>query len=126
MDARRLIKAAAAGNALAFFPEGTFLECPGVGKFHTGAFAIAARSGLAVVPLAIHGTRHILPSGRILPRFGAIEIRILPTVPAATNTDAASVAILRDSARAHILGALGEPDLADKDGVAAIEAGRKS
>lgn len=126
MDARRLIKAATAGNALAFFPEGTFLEQPGVGKFHTGAFAIAARSGLAVVPLAIHGTRHILPSGRVLPRFGAIEIRILPTVAAASNTDAASVAALRDSARAHILGALDEPDLADNDGVAAIEAVRKS
>lgn len=126
MDARRLIKAANAGSALAFFPEGTFLDRPGLGKFHTGAFAIAARSGLAVAPLAIHGTRHILPSGRVLPRFGAIEIRILPAIPAASNTDAASVAMLRDRARAHILGALDEPDLADNDGVAAIESVRKS
>ena len=45
MDARRLIKAADAGQALAFFPEGTFLAEPGLGKFHTGAFAIAARAG---------------------------------------------------------------------------------
>lgn len=126
MDARRLIKAASAGNALAFFPEGTFLDRPGLGKFHTGAFAIAARSGLAVVPLAIHGTRHILPGGRFLPRLGAIEIRVLPTVAAAAATDAASVATLRDSARARILAVLNEPDLADSDGVAAIQAVRKS
>ena len=42
MDARRLLKAADAGQALAFFPEGTFLNEPGVGKFHTGAFACSA------------------------------------------------------------------------------------
>ena len=41
MDARRLFKAAETGQALAFFPEGTFLAQPGLGKFHTGAFAIA-------------------------------------------------------------------------------------
>jgi 1-acyl-sn-glycerol-3-phosphate acyltransferase len=126
MDARRLIKAASSGRALAFFPEGTFLPHPGLGKFHTGAFAIAARAGLAVVPLAIRGTRHILPSGRILPKFGAIEIHVLPTLADTGNDDSASVALLRDRARARILTALGEPDLADNDGVAALEAVRKT
>src|SRR5262245_48910756 len=67
MDTRRLIKAAAAGQALAFFPEGTFLPHPGVSKFHTGAFAIATRAGLPVVPVAIRGTRNIMPAGRFLP-----------------------------------------------------------
>lgn len=112
MDARRLMKAATSGRALAFFPEGTFLEQPGLGKFHTGAFAIAARAGLPVVPLTIRGTRHILPSGRFLPRPGAIEIRVLPTVPAAPSADPESISQLRDSARTRILAALGEPDLA--------------
>ena len=125
MDARRLIKAASSGRALAFFPEGTFLPHPGVGKFHTGAFAIAARAELAVVPLAIRGTRHILPSGRVLPRFGAIEIHVLPVLPDSGNADSAVVALTRDRARARILAALGEPDLIDNDGVAALEVGRK-
>lgn len=126
MDARRLIKAASSGRALAFFPEGTFLPQPGVGKFHTGAFAIAARAGLTVVPLAIRGTRHILPSGRILPRFGAIEIHVLPTLADSGSDDSASVALLRDRARARILAALGEPDLIDSDGIAELEAVRKT
>lgn len=121
MDARRLIKAANSGHALAFFPEGTFLLQPGLGKFHTGAFAIAARSGLPVVPLAIRGTRRILPSGRALPMLGAIEIEILPTIPAAPNADPESIAQLRDQSRARILAALDEPDLVDNDGVAALE-----
>lgn len=125
MDARRLIKAADAGQALAFFPEGTFDERPGVGKFHTGAFAIAARVGLPVVPLALRGTRYILPSGRFLPRFGRIEIEILPPLPVGAN-DAASVLAVREQARARIVSVLGEPDLAGTDAVVAIDPARKS
>ena len=125
MDARRLIKAADSGQALAFFPEGTFVERPGVGKFHTGAFAIAARVGLPVVPVALRGTRYILPSGRVLPRFGRIEIVIFPALPVVAANDASGVHAIRDQARARIISALDEPDLADDDGVAAINAARK-
>jgi 1-acyl-sn-glycerol-3-phosphate acyltransferase len=114
MDARRLLKAADAGQALAFFPEGTFIEQPGIGKFHTGAFAIAARAHLPIVPVAIRGTRAILPSGKTLPRQGTIEIRVLPALPVATEADAAAaVAAMRDEARSRILAATGEPDLAE-------------
>ncbi|MGC1729032.1 MAG: lysophospholipid acyltransferase family protein, partial [Steroidobacteraceae bacterium] len=38
-DARRLLRIAASGNSLVFFPEGTFTPAPGLLKFHTGAFA---------------------------------------------------------------------------------------
>ena len=126
LDARRLIKAADAGQALAFFPEGTFLERPGLGKFHTGAFAIAARAGLPVVPVAIRGTRHIMPSSRFLPRFGRIDIDILPALPAPSSGEPSAVHAVRDQARARILSALDEPDLADDDGLAAVGAARKS
>lgn len=61
IDARRLIKAAAGGQALVFFPEGTFIAQPGLGKFHTGAFATAARAALPIVPVVIRGTRTIGP-----------------------------------------------------------------
>lgn len=126
MDARRLIKAADSGQALAFFPEGTIIARPGVGKFHSGAFVIAARAGLPVVPVVIRGTRHILPGGRVLPRPGRIEVQVLPAVMAPANADAATIATMtRDQSRARILAALGEPDLADNDGLAALEAARK-
>lgn len=112
MDARRLLKAAEAGQALAFFPEGTFLAQPGLGKFHSGAFVIAARTQLPVVPIAIRGTRHILPSGRILPRLGSIDVQVLPPLaaPSASETSTSMLAT-REQARARILAALGEPDL---------------
>jgi 1-acyl-sn-glycerol-3-phosphate acyltransferase len=126
VDARRLMKAADSGQSLAFFPEGTFTEQPGLGKFHAGAFAIAARAGLPVVPLAIVGTREVLPCGALLPRFGRIEVRLLPSIPQPVDRSATGVNAVRDQARARILAALGEPDLSDNDGVAALEVARKS
>jgi 1-acyl-sn-glycerol-3-phosphate acyltransferase len=126
MDARRLFKAADAGQALAFFPEGTFLAQPGLGKFHTGAFAIAARAELPIVPIAIRGTRHILPSGRILPRPGRIRIHVLPPLGPLSGLDPnVATQQTRDQARARILAALDEPDLSETDGVAALQ-GRRS
>ncbi|HKR34935.1 MAG TPA: lysophospholipid acyltransferase family protein [Steroidobacteraceae bacterium] len=125
MDARRLIKAADAGQALAFFPEGTFLAQPGLGKFHTGAFAIAARAELPIVPIAIRGTRHILPSGRFLPRPGRIHIQVLPPLGPLTGLEpTAAIAQMRDQSRARILAALDEPDLSETDGVAELQARR--
>jgi 1-acyl-sn-glycerol-3-phosphate acyltransferase len=125
MDARRLFKAAETGQALAFFPEGTFLAQPGLGKFHTGAFAIAARAELPIVPIAIRGTRHILPSGRFLPRWGRVYIQVLPALAPATDLEpAAAIAQARDQSRARILAALDEPDLSETDGVAELQARR--
>ncbi len=126
VDARRLMKAADSGQALAFFPEGTFTEQPGLGKFHAGAFAIAARSGLPVVPLAILGTRGVLPCGSVLPRPGRIEVRMLSPIAHTTDPSPGSVNAVRDQARARILISLGEPDLSGSDGVAALEVARKS
>ena len=127
MDARRIIKAADAGQALVFFPEGTFLAQPGLGKFHTGAFAIAARAHLPVVPVVIRGTRRILPSGRFLPRPGRIEIQILPTIRATAGLDSAQiVAMTREESRKRILAHLNEPDLGDADGLAPLQAARRA
>ena len=123
MDTRRLIKAAEGGRAFAFFPEGTFSVTPGVGKFHSGAFVIAAKAGMPVVPVAIRGTRHLLPGGQILPRWQRLRIDILPAV-APGGPDSAQT--LRDAARARIVAAVGEPDLSESDGVAGLQKRRRS
>lgn len=126
MDTRRLIKAADSGQSLAFFPEGTFIARPGLGKFHTGAFAIAARVRLPVVPVVIRGTRGILASGQFLPRPGRVEIEILAPIASPPDLDSAALASMtRDQARARILAALDEPDLEDNDALAALEVARK-
>ena len=110
-DARRVLRNAANGHSLVFFPEGTFTRTPGLLKFHTGAFVTAARSGCPVIPAVVRGTRAALsPTGR-LPRPGRIEVDILPPVHAQPQAGEAASAALRDRARQAILLALGEPDL---------------
>jgi 1-acyl-sn-glycerol-3-phosphate acyltransferase len=115
-DARRLLRNAAIGHSLVFFPEGTFSSDVGLLRFHIGAFAAAIRAHLPLVPVAIRGTRHCLPPGSPWPRPGTIRIEALaalPSQPAALGTDAGDrAARLRDAARAALLAALGEADLA--------------
>ena len=115
-DARRLLRNAARGEALVFFPEGTFSAEVGLLRFHIGAFAAAARADLPVVPVAIRGTRTCLPPKRILPRPGLIEVEVLAAISgrcASGETHESDRAVsLRNAARAALLAALGEPDLA--------------
>jgi 1-acyl-sn-glycerol-3-phosphate acyltransferase len=79
-DARRLLRQASSGQALVFFPEGTFGPAGGLGHFHIGAFAAAERAHLPVVPIAIRGTRHCLPANSFWPRPGRIEVQVLPAL----------------------------------------------
>jgi 1-acyl-sn-glycerol-3-phosphate acyltransferase len=112
-DARRVLRTASSGHSLVFFPEGTFKPEVGLGKFHTGAFAIAARAACPVVPAVILGTRRNMPATRILPRPGPLEVHFGEAIPALAAAAGEDPAIeLRDRSRAAILARLGEPDLA--------------
>jgi 1-acyl-sn-glycerol-3-phosphate acyltransferase len=114
-DARRVLRTASSGHSLVFFPEGTFTPEVGLGKFHTGAFAIAARASCPVVPAVILGTRRNMPATRVLPRPGRIEVRYgSPIAPAAATTLEDPALLLRDASRAAILAQLGEPDLCER------------
>lgn len=110
-DARRVLRNAASGHSLVFFPEGTFTRTPGLLKFHTGAFVTAARAGCPIIPAVVRGTRAALSPSGALPRPGRIEVDILPAIRAEPEGLEASSAALRDRAREAILLVLGEPDL---------------
>lgn len=112
-DARQIVKAALAGESLGFFPEGTFQADPGIMRFRPGAFVAATRGDMPVVPIAIRGSRHILPAGRLLPRRGPLEIDILPAI-APGDPDFESSRGLAEAARQRIIAAVGEPDIAEK------------
>jgi 1-acyl-sn-glycerol-3-phosphate acyltransferase len=109
-DARHLLKAARKGESLAVFPEGTFIKEPGLGRFRAGAFAAANNAGAPIVPVAILGSRKILPAGARLPRHGHLVIEILNPIdrsdPAYANSKQ-----LAELARQSILEVLDEPDL---------------
>jgi fatty-acyl-CoA synthase len=64
------------GERLVIFPEGTFVREPGLLPFRLGAFRAAVDTGRPIVPVAIAGTRHILPDGTWLLRRGPITVTI--------------------------------------------------
>ncbi len=109
-DARQMVKAAVGGESLGFFPEGTFIKEPGVGRFRAGAFVAAIKGGIPVVPVAISGTREMLPAGRLLPKRVDLTIDILPAISPGDD-DYGNSRALAESARQRIIAVLGEPDL---------------
>lgn len=111
-DARQLIKAAKGGESLGFFPEGTFRREPGVARFRAGAFMVAVKGEMPVLPIAISGSRDFLPAGRLLPRRTRLFVDILPAV-APGDEDFSTPRQLAEACRQQILAILNEPDLAE-------------
>ncbi|HUL19151.1 MAG TPA: lysophospholipid acyltransferase family protein, partial [Steroidobacteraceae bacterium] len=111
-DARRVVRNAVNGESLVFFPEGTFSARPGLAKFHAGAFITATRAGCPIVPAVVRGTRRALPPGRLRPWPAVITVTLLAPLPTHADDSARETAVLRERARAAILGQLEEPDLA--------------
>lgn len=109
-DARRLVRLASDGKALAFFPEGTFGPQPGLRPFKLGAFTAAARARAPVVPVIITGARQMLPAGRLLPRPGRVHVRVEPPIQPGELGELDARALL-EAARQRILAHLDEPDL---------------
>ena len=109
-DARTLVKAATAGESLAFFPEGTFIDAPGLGRFRAGAFAAAIKGTLPVVPVVIRGSRKILPADTYLPVPGNLGVDILEAIDS-SNAAYAQGSELAELSRRRILEVLDEPDL---------------
>jgi 1-acyl-sn-glycerol-3-phosphate acyltransferase len=81
-DARRVLKLAATGQSLMFFPEGTFDETRQIGKFLGGAFTIAERAEMPVAAIAIHGTRAVMPPGGLAIHRLPIRVEVLAVLPA--------------------------------------------
>ena len=100
VNARRVLKLAATGQSLVFFPEGTFNETRQIGKFLGGAFATATRSDMPVVAMAIHGTRAVLPPGSLTVTRLPIRVEILEVLAAGEA---------RQHSRELIARAVGEP-----------------
>jgi 1-acyl-sn-glycerol-3-phosphate acyltransferase len=103
-DARRVLRVAATGQSLVFFPEGTFDALRAVRKFHGGAFATAERSNMPVVAVAIHGTRDLLPAGGLMVYRRPIRFEILAVLEPRGA---------RQRSRELIAQALGEPLASD-------------
>lgn len=63
------------------FPEGTRSPTGEVRRFKKGAFVLALKAGVPVVPLAVSGSHEVMPKGRWVVRSGRIRIRIGRPIP---------------------------------------------
>jgi 1-acyl-sn-glycerol-3-phosphate acyltransferase len=108
-DANKALEAARAGRRLVFLPEGTIARAPGLLPFRLGAFVIASRQNLKVLPVTLRGTRSILRGGHWFPRRGGVSVRVGSPI-FADGQDFAAAIRLRDRVRAEILANCGEPD----------------
>jgi 1-acyl-sn-glycerol-3-phosphate acyltransferase len=64
------------GNLFGIYPEGTRSPDGRLYRGRPGVGWLALRSHLPVIPVAMIGTRRVLPPGHVLPRPGRIEVRI--------------------------------------------------
>jgi 1-acyl-sn-glycerol-3-phosphate acyltransferase len=96
------------GELLVVFPEGGFVRSPGLMPFRLGAFRAAVDTGRPILPVAIRGTRHVLPDGAWLLRRGPIAVTIgAPMEPRAEGWP--EMVRLRDETLDVISRGCGEP-----------------
>lgn len=92
----------ASGMALMAFPEGTRSRDGELGRFKTGAFVGAIKSGRAVVPIFIEGADTILPAGSLRARPGRVVVTIGTPVPS-RHLDVANRRELADLVREKMM-----------------------
>jgi 1-acyl-sn-glycerol-3-phosphate acyltransferase len=105
-EAARRIKS---GQSVVIFPEGTRTRDGRLCPFKKGGFHLALDSGVAIVPVAIRGSRAVMPRGAALIRAGTVSLEVGEPIPTAGLTVADRDALMR-RVRGEIARMLGETD----------------
>jgi 1-acyl-sn-glycerol-3-phosphate acyltransferase len=87
MSLRRVVDGIRQGKSLAVFPEGTRTPDGRLQEFKPGAFKIAVRAGVPIVPVTIRGTFALLPKTTLAPRPGRVDVFIGEPIETAGYTE---------------------------------------
>jgi len=98
---REAVEMISRGKSLLVFPEGSRSPDGNVGEFKTGVFLAAIRAGVPVVPITIHGSRHVLPPHSWHIRPGTIILHMAAPITTA-GLDKHQAEELAARVRAHI------------------------
>jgi 1-acyl-sn-glycerol-3-phosphate acyltransferase len=66
------------GVSVMIFPEGTRSLDGNIRPFKKGGFVLAVDSGVPIIPIILHGTRSIMPKGRLRIQSGHVDMDIQP------------------------------------------------
>ncbi|MEZ4969022.1 MAG: MMPL family transporter [Flavobacteriaceae bacterium] len=75
-----LRKKVSQGYSLMAFPEGTRSRTNKIRRFHKGAFYLAEKFNMDIVPVLIHGNSEVLPKGSFVIKNGSITVKILERI----------------------------------------------
>jgi 1-acyl-sn-glycerol-3-phosphate acyltransferase len=68
------------GYSVVVFPEGTRSEDGTIKRFHKGAFYLAEKLGVDILPIMIHGTNYTLTKQDKLLKDGQLTVKFLPRI----------------------------------------------
>lgn len=92
----------AAGTSVVIFPEGTRTKDGSLLPFKRGAFMLAAKAGVPIVPFTINGSRKINPRNRIELRPGTISVTFGAPIQSKGVPEAELVARVREAVAAKL------------------------
>lgn len=84
---RRVIEGVKQGRSLAVFPEGRRTHDGQLQRFEPGAFKIALKAGVPIVPVTIRGTFQMLPRTSLAPRPGRVDVIISEPIETSAYDD---------------------------------------
>jgi len=79
---QRALEVLKSGRSLVIAPEGSRSTLGDIQPFKHGAFFIARKAGVPIVPIVLHNVKDALPKGGWLIRPATIRVTVLPPVPA--------------------------------------------
>lgn len=74
------------GYSVIIFPEGTRAEDGVIKRFHKGAFYLAEKMNVDILPIMIHGTEYTLTKQDQLLKDGQVTLKILPRITPGDKT----------------------------------------
>ncbi len=76
----KLRKKAEEGYSILVFPEGTRSPDSSIKRFHKGAFLLAEKLNLDILPVVIHGAGYCMTKGENHLKSGTVTLKILPRI----------------------------------------------
>lgn len=96
---QQAVKLLSQGVSVIFFPEGTRSRDGSIGEFLPGAFHIAARAGVPLIPMALAGTEFAIP---YLPLMQPARLAVRMLEPVTVIPEQVQDSAFRESIRARV------------------------